>query len=1078
MNILLDLFSPLQLALTDKDELAALVKKLGWEVEFNDTQTQALQAILDISEQTTAIAGAVQSIAQNGMNGEAVESLILAAEGIFDKITTLSSLPQSQFAQLPDPFRTGPDRAEFALRLPEYLIVQWLDTFQEPVAETLRLIGLISEDKTHTPPLVQINWEGFGTLVTDPVSLIRETYDWGGDFAHQDLMVRLINLAIAFGIQPRFGPVHPDLIDGWGPVSNGANALQIVAPILRWSSRDNAFSFMTDLVFAPAAENGAVAGLQLTNITEGAFSDGIDLGNGWRFETDVSGDLNGALALKLLPSGIRFDTSLTGADAAAELRLIGAPETPYILIGKEDGPRLELAQFSTHIATDISTAAQELRFGATTRGSEPGGLRLVIEPGEGDGFIADILGDTPLIIEADIGVAWSSETGFQFEGGVGFDVDLLLDLGLGPIRIDTLHLSLYGGTEGATFEAAVTGGLNIGVAACAIEEIGIRGKLEPTPEGENSPLGPLKPSIGFKPPKGIGLVINAADVVTGGGYLYHDEALAEYGGVAELGFVSLKLSAIGILTTRMPDGSDGWSLFLSIFAEFPPLNIGFGFTLNGVGGLVGLHRTFDDEALRARLLDGALDSIMFPENPVANAPRILNDIRAVFPPCQGQFVFGAMMKLGWGTPTVLTLDLGVIVEVPDPIKIALLGQLNMSLPKPEKVIIELNMDVFGVVNITEGTFAMDATIRDSHILQLLTLSGDMAFRASFGDQPQMLMSIGGFHPKFTPPDNVPSLRRMKASLPLGQFASVELSAYIAITSNTFQVGGRLDIWVRVAGFTAEGWFGFDALIQFSPFGFDFLVTFGVSVRAGRVTLMGVDVVATIVGPGPWEIDGVATFEILKIKKSISIDLEVGQAKQVSVPSYDVAALLRDALEDPGAWGTSEAAAGTGVILSETGEDRVHPGGVVTVSQKLVPFGEKLDKFGNGTVDGAKKFTLISAAFDGSSSSDTDILQDWFASAEFFNMKDLEKIKAPSFEAYDAGVAIGSGAFEIGGAADREVAFEEIEIDPQRNLRRKKVKKSETAKIDLIAKAPNPKAQGADKPQFALKTQPIARKLVA
>ena len=52
---------------------------------------------------------------------------------------------------------------------------------------------------------------------------------------------------------------------------------------------------------------------------------------------------------------------------------------------------------------------------------------------------------------------------------------------------------------------------------------------------------------------------------------------------------------------------------------------------------------------------GAIDSVMFPQDVVANAPRIISDLRAFFPPQQGTFLIGPMAKLGWGTPTLVSL---------------------------------------------------------------------------------------------------------------------------------------------------------------------------------------------------------------------------------------------------------------------------------------------------------------------------------------------------------------------------------------------------------------------------------------
>ena len=63
----------------------------------------------------------------------------------------------------------------------------------------------------------------------------------------------------------------------------------------------------------------------------------------------------------------------------------------------------------------------------------------------------------------------------------------------------------------------------------------------------------------------------------------------------------------------MPDGSPGFSLLIIITAEFGPgIQLGFGFTLLGVGGLLGLNRTMLLEPLVEGVRTGAINSILFP----------------------------------------------------------------------------------------------------------------------------------------------------------------------------------------------------------------------------------------------------------------------------------------------------------------------------------------------------------------------------------------------------------------------------------------------------------------------------------
>lgn len=316
MRIILDLFAPLQIALRGPDEMALFLRELGWELEFNETQIGALQTLLDIQSELSVIAHAGQSLTGE-LDGETVEEIILAAEAVFAKINALSALDPAALDDLPAPLHDPDDMAQMAPRLPEVLLVRWLDSYGEQVAEMLRLFGVIGgvigEEKVGDLSRPTIVWEALGPLLTDPIGQLKSTYDWGGEFRHADLMTRLVGLMVSFGILPRRGPVHDDIVAGWGGVSNAAGAFQIEAPLLRYADPRGRFSFMTDLVLAPASEGGKLAGLQLTNVTEGTMQEGLDLGNGWSLGLTASGDLNNMLALKALPSGPQFDLDVSGA---------------------------------------------------------------------------------------------------------------------------------------------------------------------------------------------------------------------------------------------------------------------------------------------------------------------------------------------------------------------------------------------------------------------------------------------------------------------------------------------------------------------------------------------------------------------------------------------------------------------------------------------------------------------------------------------------------------------------------------------------------------------------------------------
>ena len=140
------------------------------------------------------------------------------------------------------------------------------------------------------------------------------------------------------------------------------------------------------------------------------------------------------------------------------------------------------------------------------------------------------------------------------------------------------------------------------------------------------------PQVLPKIPTGAGMRIKTP-VITGGGYLRYDEVKKEYGGVFQLEVVKLGITAIGLI------GTEPFNLVIVIGVRFPvKIELGFGFTLNGLGGILAIERTLDSMALANGLKNDVVGQLLFPADPVAAAPQILNQLGAIFPPKAGGFV--------------------------------------------------------------------------------------------------------------------------------------------------------------------------------------------------------------------------------------------------------------------------------------------------------------------------------------------------------------------------------------------------------------------------------------------------------
>ncbi|MGW6390937.1 DUF6603 domain-containing protein [Streptomyces sp. NPDC055103] len=611
-----------------------------------------------------------------------------------------------------------------------------------------------------------------------------------------------------------------------------------------------------------------------------------------------------------------------------------------------------------------------------------------------------------------LGLQWSRRKGLSFTGSAGLDATLPVNARLGPIELQAVHLGLAADAVEGELRASVsaTARIDLGPVRATVERIGLEARLA-TSDGN---LGPVGLGAGFAPPKGAALEVSAGPV-TGGGYLFFDRDKGEYAGVLALQLESIALKAVGLLTTTMPDGSEGFSLLVLVSAEFTPVQLGFGFTLSGVGGLIGVNRSVSVDTLRAGIRSKALDSVLFPRDPLARAPEIVATLGAVFPPTPGRHVVGPMARIGWGTPTLLTLDLGLLLELPTPVRLVLLGRLRMALPREEAALVVVNMDVLGVIDFERGEASVDATLYDSRIAAF-ALTGDMAMRARWKGTPQFALSAGGFHPRFQRPEGFPELRRLNLSLLQGDNPRVRLEAYFALTSNTVQFGARLELYAAALGFSVEGLLAFDALVRFEPFGFEVDMAGHVSLKRGSRTLMGVAVEVALSGPAPWHVRGRARFELLFFSGEISFDRTFGgRAAPAALPAaVDVAARVEQALADPRNWTAQLTGAGrTVVTLRELpdaeGQLVVHPLGGLSFTQRVAPLGVTLTRFGSSPIAGDHRLDLEPELTVDDTDPATETLtvrltptREHFAPAQFLDLTDEQKLAAPSFDLLTAG----------------------------------------------------------------------------
>ena len=283
------------------------------------------------------------------------------------------------------------------------------------------------------------------------------------------------------------------------------------------------------------------------------------------------------------------------------------------------------------------------------------------------------------------------------------------------------------------------------------------------------------------------------------------------------------------------------------------------------------------------------------------------------------------------------------------------------------------------------------------------------------------------------------MMRLTVNLLGGDNPRLTLETYVALTSNTAQLGASVELYAAAGNYNVYGFLGFDVLFQFDPFYFIATLAAQLAVRRNTTELLSVTLTGSLEGPTPWRAQGKAEFKILGIKLAVSFDKSFGNSENNTLPDVDVLEKLIESLKQADNWkALPPLGLGVSVTLRDTGSSGdllVHPAGTLTVAQKVVPLEVTIDRFGSGRPEDEDRFEITRLAVSGETVDSEDVREE-FAPAQFFDMSDAEKISRNSFEKMVAGAASTTdGEMDTGAAVTREVEYEQIVIDRsgQRNF---------------------------------------------
>jgi hypothetical protein len=653
---------------------------------------------------------------------------------------------------------------------------------------------------------------------------------------------------------------------------------------------------------------------------------------------------------------------------------------------------------------------------------------LVIPQKSFGSLLGAILPSSGVRLEASFTLGWNTKRHFYLDGGAGLKATLPLEKSVLGLKVHTVTIEVVAKTdEPAGLDLLLYGAFTLQVQKyfeVSVDRLGA-GYGTRFPKDKSGTMAGKDLTLFGLPPTGLGVKFDVWGL-NGGGFLLFDPDRGEYGGVLQFQFRSrFAFKAFGLLTEHKDD--DGWSFVVVLSLEFdPPLTAG-AFTLHGLGGILAINHTIDVDAMRAGLRDGALDKLLFPANPIGDAPAILQTLRTVFPPSDRRTLVGPMFKFGIGAPLeYLTASVALVVVTPSPILIALLGTLRMALPRPDHALVDLRADFFGVYDLGTGAASVDASLVKSRVAWY-PIEGDIAYRSG----NDWFLSAGGFHPHFPVPADAPQLRRVRLDVSASALVKLRFEAYFALTSNTVQLGGRGELTISVGSFGVYGFLGLDALVNTdTPVKFSVHIAVSLELRFHGSVLASLHADVLVEGPGPWHVKGRVSMSILFWDISVPFD-ETWAEFQAAVAAADVDVLgkVRESITEQAAW-ASVLPAGTDALVTLRNVQRsalaVHPLGRLTIRQPVVPLGLTVTRVGTSRPAGGPTAAHIGAVtlttgIAASAAPSTG----QFARAQYFDLTDDEKLSAPSYEPLQDGIELASDAVRPGLARRTDVEYETI-----------------------------------------------------
>ena len=658
----------------------------------------------------------------------------------------------------------------------------------------LHTIGIIElrevqqENDEHRVTFTQrtVHWERLGRAVSDPLGLLEEAYGWdaatGVDTV--SLFENLQELGVTLGLRSDFRAVDERAraafdaaLGGDGQVPSPETTKVLDVPLL--PIPDAAIGVE---VYPVADAGGSVDGFGITLYVEGQSPTTLTLTD-WlsakiklaAFATGFGVVIRKGRDAKVLSA--LFDSSpatvldSVSVDASVAFQYASPDSQSIVLLGRADGTRLEVALDQARRRA-VEAGGCRARHPERGRAAE---AHAAVKSDESDGFLHSVLGDG--FFAAVISPSASDPARPLRLGRTGLEYRLGLALQLGPLFISRITLKVSSEGDRSALITSVDAGLALGPIAAVVKDIGLELRVD-----HRSLAFSATPIFSSgSAATGIGIVVDARAVV-GGGFLSFDPQKEQYSGVLHSRSTTRSRSRRSGCSPRgCPTARKGFSLVAHHHRRrLPPIQLGFGFNLTGIGGLLAINRTFDENVLRAGLKNHTLDGVMFPRDPSATPPDPQQP-QSRLPPRERAIICSGPMapdRLGHAAahhrqPRPRARDSAPACACSSS------PRSPPSSPTRSNDLIRLQMDAVGVIDFDQGTAVARRHAPRFAPAQEVRPHRRHGHAPDVGGFAHFALAVGGLHPAFNPPPGFPKLDRIAISLASGDNPRLRCEAYFA-----------------------------------------------------------------------------------------------------------------------------------------------------------------------------------------------------------------------------------------------------------------------------------------------------------